>query len=475
MGDESHEYLIHLKEAITMWFLWQERTHCFRLQKQEKLAAHARIDVWEPTLEGDPLPPRRRVLSPIQKQQVIEQVNQWLDKDTIEPIPNPPLTNNLVLVAKKDGRVRVCIDCTPANRVTTGFDWPLPRLQDMRYRVAGATWFSRIDLQDAFFRIRIPIKHRHLTAFSTGEQTYQFKRMPFGLKTAPAVFQRFMDWGLSDYDQEAFWYMDDILIHANSRRELIAREKRIRERLRHMQCTVNEPKSLSLQQTILFAGLEVSGKGVGGNSQKLTELLAIPPPRNKAEAQSALGLVSYLRDFIPLVSHFTAMLYPDKNGLKLPEHEYEAQWELLRSHLASATTITHHWKEGVDADLYTDASQYAVGVVVIQQERITALASRKLSPAETRYSATDREHLGLVFAAEKLRMILHQSNATTRVYSDHAALLTRQPDKLTPRQARWNTLVNHWMPKIAHVRGKLNPADFVSRWRIEGVGAKFST
>jgi hypothetical protein len=125
----------------------------------------------------------------------------------------------------------------------------------------------------------------------------------------------------------------------------------------------------------------------------------------------------------------------------------------------------------VDADLYTDASQYALGVVVIQEQRIVAVASRKLSPAETRYSATDREHLGLVYAAEKLRMILHQSDATTRVWSDHSALVTRKPDKLTPRQARWNTLVQHWMPRITHVKGKCNPADFVSRWRFEGVGA----
>jgi len=93
----------------------------------------------------------------------------------------------------------------------------------------------------------------------------------------------------------------------------------------------------------------------------------------------------------------------------------------------------------VDADHYTDASQYALGAVLIQGGQSVAVASRKLSPAETRYSATDREHLELVFAAEKFRLILHQSHAFTRVWSDHSALVTRKPDKLTPRQARWNT------------------------------------
>jgi hypothetical protein len=403
--------------------------------------------------------------------QAAEQVTRWLGNKVIEPIPTPPLLNNLVLVGKKDGRIRVCVDCTPANHVTTGFDWPLPRLQDLRYRVQGYTWFSRIDLRDAFFRIGVQHEYRHLTAFMVGGQAYQFRRMPFGLKTAPAVFQRFMDWGLSQFSEWAFWYIDDILISAESSSQLKRRERLVRDRLQQMQCDINEEKSESQKQGILFAGLWVFGAGVGPNHVQVTAVLAVPTPSTKAEAQSALGLVSYLRDFVPLVGHFTALLYPDKQGLKLDNVAYEAHWRLLMKHLASAITITHHWKEGVDADLYTDASQYALGVIVIQDQRIVAVASRRLSPAETRYSATDREHLGLVYAAEKLRMILHQSNATTRVWSDHSALVTRKPDRLTPRQARWNLLVQHWMPRITHVKGKCNPADFVSRWRFEGVGA----
>jgi len=440
-------------------------------QGLEKLALHARFDWRTPNLIGDPLPPRRRVLTPIQALQVAEQVSQWLGKQVIEPITTPPLLNNLVLVGKKDGRIRVCIDCTPANNITSSFDWPLPRLQDLRYRVQGYTWFSRIDLRDAFFRIGVQPEYRHLTAFLAGGQAYQFKRMPFGLKTAPSVFQRFMDWGLSRFTEWAFWYIDDILISAESSAQLKVRERLVRRRLQEMRCDINEDKSEAQKQGLLFAGLWVTGSGVGPNLSQVSSVLSIPPPTTKAEAQSALGLVSYLRDFVPLVGHFTALLYPDKQGLKLDNLAYEVHWRRLLGHLASAITITHHWKQGVDADLYTDASQYALGVVVIQQECIVAVASRKLSPAETRYSATDREHLGLVFAAEKLRMILHQSDATTRVWSDHSALVTRKPDKLTPRQSRWNTLVGHWMPRITHVRGKVNPADFVSRWKFEGVGA----
>lgn len=450
--------------------MWEEGTPNLGLQGFKKLASHARLDLWIPILEGTPIAPRRRVLTPIQESQALEQAKSWADKKVIEPIKTPPLLNNLVLVAKKDGRIRVCVDCTPANLVTQELNWPLPRLQDIRYQLQGSTCFSRLDLKDAFFRISIPLQYRHLTAFCVGGQSYQFLRMPFGLKTAPAVFQRYMDWGLSEFSSIAFWYIDDILIHASSLPELKRRERMIRKRLQEMKCDINEEKSESLKDTVLFAGMRIFGTGIGPNRDQLEKLRLLPPPSTKAEAQSALGLVSYLRDFVPLMSHFTALLYPDKHGLRLDNVAYHMEWTKLISHMVSATSTTHHWKDGVVADLYTDASQYALGAVLMQDNCLVAVASRKLSPAETRYSATDREHLGLVFAAEKFRFILHQSHAKVRVWSDHSALVTRSVDRMTPRQVRWHTIVTQWMPNVAHVKGKDNPADFVSRWKIEEVG-----
>lgn len=440
----------------------------------EKLAGVLLVQEWRPTLEGSPIPPRRRILTPIQEEQVAGQVIQWLAKRVIEKVPTPPLVNNVVLASKKDGRIRVCIDCTPANAVTQGFDWPLPRLQDMRYRLQGQTWFSRIDLRDAFFRISVPPEHRHLTTFLNRGQAYQFKRMPFGLKTAPATFQRFMDTGLSEFREWAEWYQDDILITATTLDTLRHRTRLVKTRLQRMKCEINEDKSEYDVRQTLYAGMMLYGHGTGPNPNKLKELLSIPPPRSKVEAQSALGLVSYLRDFIPLAGHFTAMLYPNKSTTTTMTCDaYVTTWHKLLRHVKEAATTTRHWTEGEAADLYTDASGFALGAVLLQCGRIVALASRKLTPAETRYSATDREHLGLVFAAKKFKLFLHQSGADTRVWSDHAALVNRKTDDLTPRQARWHTYVTTWMPNVRHVRGKDNPADFISRWRIGTLGANF--
>lgn len=370
----------------------------------------------------------------------------------IEPIDRPTWTNNLVLVEKKDGRVRVCIDCTPANRVTRDLDWPLPRLQDLRHFVRGSFWFARLDLKDAFFRITVPQSWRRLTAFEAGGQTYQFRKMPFGLKTAPAHFQRFMDTHLAPFGGWAFWYIDDILIKAQTHAQLLARVTAVRKKLRQIGCTVNEKKSVTEKRSLLMAGIWIYSDGVGPNYEKVKQVQSLPIPTTKVEMQSALGLVSYLRDFIPLVSHFTARLHPTKGGSQLPSDTLQEEWAKLKRHLSTAITTTKHWIDGVDADLFLDASGYGIGAILIQNERAVSVASRKLTPAETRYSATDREHLALVFGAKKFRLFLHQSKSTTRIRTDHAALISRKTEELTPRQQRWQTIqsarVNNVKPTL---------------------------
>lgn len=390
--------------------------------------------------------------------------------DVIEPRDPHPLNNNLVFVAKANGAVRVCTDCSPANAVTKDYDWPLPRLQDVRHKLTTAKYFSRLDLKDAFFRIKVPSRFRHLTAFTSRGVQYHYKRMPFGLKTAPAIFQQFMDTNLAPHFNEAIWYIDDILIYASSAEELRKREARIRRTLRRIGCVVNEAKSVSGVQGLLFAGIYIFSGGVGPNLKKVRELLQIPPPTNKKDMSSALGLASYLRDFIPLASHFTSHLYPGKGTPLLGIDEYEKEWGKLLRHVQSAANTLRHWKEDEPADLFTDASGHAVGVLILQDRRVVAVSSRKLTPAETRYSATDREHLALVHAARRFRLFLHREGAETRVWTDHDALIGRKGAEMTPRQARWQELVTQWIPNARHVRGKDNPADIISRWPVEIFG-----
>jgi RNase H-like domain found in reverse transcriptase/Reverse transcriptase (RNA-dependent DNA polymerase) len=442
------------------------------VQGLKKVALHAPSTDWIPTLNGTPTPPRRRVLSPIEEAVVVRQTQQWLDRDVIERIKPPLLCNNLVLAAKKDGTQRVCVDCTPANKVTEDVDWNTPRLQDLRHTVKGYRKFTRLDLKDAFNRFGIPPAYRYLTAYRAGGQYYWFKRMIWGLKTAPILFQRYMDILLAPFREWVFCYMDDILIMADTLAELIVREREVIRTLTSNQNEVNFDKSEFHKESLLFAGLWISAEGIGPNQEKVAELLAIQPPTTKEGVRSALGLVSYLRDFIPLTSHFTWMLNPSEKGPFLTPSELSFHWTRLMRHLCAAITTNRHFKERVPADLYTDSSSHATGALIIQEGRVVALVSRKLSPAETRYSATDREHLGLVFAAKKLRLFLHQRKTPVSIYTDHSALLGRNLAEMSPRQCRWALIVRQWMPNVKHVPGKNNPADYISRWGVEIQGGQ---
>lgn len=404
----------------------------------------------------------------MQKEQLSSQCRAWLNEGVVEESKALVWTNNPVFVAKKNGAIRVCIDCTPANKVTVDFDWPLPRLQDLRHRLGGAIWFSRMDMKDAFFRIRVPKKWRHLTAFESGGRRFQFTKMPFGLKTAPATFQRYMDHALAEHFPYCFWYMDDVLTYATTLAALRRKTQAVRRSIMKSGLTINEGKSEYDRQGLLFAGMWLYSRGVGPNHEKIREVMETPVPRTKVEKQSALGLVSYLRDHIPLASLLTAHL---TSNVDLEPETLRKLWTHLLHHISVAFTTLSGWKEDEDAYLYTDSSNYATAAVLIQNGRIISLASRKFTQAETRYSATDREHLSLKLAAEKMRMFLHRRKGVTHIANDHMALLNRDVSRMSPRQARTNQVVKTWITNLSHVKGKNNPADFFSRWSIETGGS----
>jgi hypothetical protein len=429
-----------------------------------------RLDEWVPKLSGTVIRPHQRPLSPREQGLLAEQAREWLHLAVIEPRPTQPINNNLVFVAKKTGGTRVCIDCTPVNLVTETHDWPLPKLAHIWPRLKGAKWFTRLDLKDAFFRFSIPVAFRHYTSFMSRGQQYQFRKMPFGVCDGPAVFQQFMDTHLALFEAYAVWFLDDILISAETEKELFDRTLRVKRKLEKIGCKINEAKSEYGKRALLFLGVWVFSGGLGPNKVALQEAAALPPPHNKKDMQSALGLVSYLRDFVPLTAHFTASLYPGQNTPLLQPDELVMQWGQLMSHIRSAATTLRHWRDGVPADLYVDASGRATGAVMVQDGRIVAVFSKKLSGPETRYSATDREHLALVQSAKRFRLLTHSDASAVTIHSDHAALLGRKIDDLTPRQARWLVIIRQWVPHLKHVKGINNPADFFSRWPVEIMG-----
>lgn len=438
----------------------QVGSHRQRVQGATQVVSHTNLWEWVPELTGDPKPQRERQLSPFEQRHLRKQTAEWEEEGVVERTTRDVAwVNNIVFAAKKNGDIRVCVDCTPANQVTADLGWPLPRLQDVRARLVGANRLTRIDLRNAFFRISIPHQFRYLTAYRCDGLTYWFKKMPFGLKTAPETFQRMMDHVMAPHWATAFWYIDDILVWAKDTSELIRQEGAVIGTLEQSKQQVNYDKSAFQKQSLLFAGLWITPTTIGPNFDKVAKLLALPPPTNKGEAQSALGLASYLREFTPLASILTARI----TGAEVDAQTYSQEWGKFMTHLARTITTLTQWDAEAPADLYTDASKEACAAILIQNERIIAIASRKFTPAETRYSATDREHLGLILGCRKFRIFLQRNGPITTLWTDHKALLTRRMTDLSPRQARWRYELANSITDLKHVPGRRNPADFFSR------------
>jgi Reverse transcriptase (RNA-dependent DNA polymerase)/RNase H-like domain found in reverse transcriptase len=439
-----------------VWQVWQEGPHGNRMPVG-KLELHSDVMQWSAVMKGCPVPQRMRLLSPLHKGYLDAAIGKWLAQGIIEP-SNAWITYNPVFVPRKSGAIRVCIDYSPLNGWIEDFEWPLPRLRTIRFRVRGSTRFSRIDLRDAFHIIRIPQVYRSLTAFISHVGKFQFTRMPFGLKTAPAVFQRFMDYALRDCYQFAIWYQDDILIHSTDKVHNRCLTK-VRDALRAVGAPVNEDKSEYNKEELDFAGLHISSEGVG-TALDQSQLDIWPIPTTVKGWQSILGFLNCFRDYVPRFSDLAAGLYPTPQKVR-PQLELEKQVRELMSRCLRHVNLSH-FEETLPSTLFADASNYATGAVLSQAGKIIALHSKTLTPAETRYSTTDRESLALLHAAEAFRVII-QGAPLLELATDHSALLSRRTEDLTPRQERWRYRIQSIVRTVRFVKGVENPADYWSR------------
>jgi hypothetical protein len=375
---------------------------------------------------------------------------------------------NPVFVEKKNGTIRVCADYRPINKVMDDFEWPMPRIQDIRHWVRGYTWFTRFDQTNAFHRIKVPPAYRDATALWTPKGTYRFTVMEYGLKTAPAIFQRFMDHVLAR-EPDALPYSDDTLLRAHNREELKTLQRRVRQKMTARGIHINEDKSQEEVQEIDFCGLRITPEGLEP-PRAISEIQNIPCPYTKKDRQSALGYVNYFRDYVTDLHHITPLLYPDQSNIARSD-DYERDWEELKRRMNQHTTLAH-FQDDKPAQLLTDASKHGIGGLILQNQRIIATFAKTLTPSQARYSTTDREHLALVESAKHFKAFLHRPIGQTEIKTDHTALLNRR-EGLTPRQERWRYEVITRIRNLTYIAGAENPADFLSRkgW---GLGARKS-
>lgn len=417
-----------------------------------------------PTGDNPPvsLPPRRIPFNRLKE--VDKFITEGLQNDLIQPSTSP-WAAPLVLVRKPDGSTRFCVDYRKLNESTANVSWPLPRIDDALSILNGAKYFTTLDLAKGYYQVPVAPADQPKTAFTSHRGLYEFKAMPFGLKGAPATFQRLMMSILREENwEELLIYLDDVLIFSKSFEEHMVLLDKVFTKLRIANLKLQPSKCSFARSEVKYIGHVVSRSGVAPDDQKIRAVRDFPCPKSVSEVRRFVGMASWFRRFIKDFSTIAKPLttLTEKNRPFLWDNTCQQAFDSLKTALSSAPVLAHpdFTKEFV---VETDASDVGVGAVLIQDQRPIAFASRALTKEQKNYSATDKELTAVVFALGQFSMFLEARPFT--LVTDHRPLIyLKELKNPTGRMARWRVEVESFDFKITHRAGKLmTVADALSR------------
>lgn len=366
------------------------------------------------------VPPYR--LSPFKREVLRKEIDKMLEDDVIEECESA-YAAPVVLVPKKDGKFRVCVDYRRLNSVTIPDRYPLPRIDDLLDAAKPKMCMSTMDLRSGYWQVAVKVDDRDKTGFITPFGIYRFKRMPFGMRNSPATFQRLMDRfkaGLREITVLA--YLDDLIIISSNFDEHIEHLSAVVERLKTFKLKANRPKCTFASVNIKYLGHIITPTGICPDPGKISAISERESPRNLKQVLSFLQTCSWFRRFVP---NFASVARPltdltRKNVFWKWGSAQQEAFDTLKGLLTSAP-ILRSADPTLPYVLRTDASSYAIGACLLQGEgdveRPIEYASRLLSAAERNYSTTEREALAVVYAVQKFRGYLEGVAVT--VATDH--------------------------------------------------------
>lgn len=359
----------------------------------------------------------------------------------------------------------MCIDYRELNKMTVKNKYPLPRIDDLFDQLKGAAVFSKIDLRSGYHQVRVAEQDVAKTAFRTRYRHYELVVMPFGLTNAPTVFIDLMNRVFHDcLDQFIVVFIDDILVYSKSREEHEEHLRIVLRRLREKQLYAKFSKCEFWLDQVIFLGHTVPKEGISVDPSKIKAILEWQRPKTVKEVRSFLGLAGYYRRFVEGFAQLAKPLIA-LTKQKTPfvwSEACEECFQELKKRLTSALVLVLP-QEGVDYDIYTDASLQGLSAVLMQLGRVIAYASRQLKEYEMRCPTHDLELAAVVFALKIWRHYLY--GAKSNIYTDHKSLKYFFTQKeLNMRQRKWLELVKDYECEIKYQPGKANVvADALSR------------
>ena len=415
-----------------------------------------------------PIRQRPRRAAPWKQAEIDRQVNNLLTEGKVQE-SNSPWASPVVLVTKKDGSQRLCVDYRQLNSVTVKDAFPLPRIDDSLDCLSGAKWFSTLDMASGYWQVGMDPTTKHKAAFATSNGLFEWNCMPFGLTNSPGTFERLITLVLKGLQFKiCLCYLDDVIVFAQTFREHLQRLEMVLVRFASAGLKLKPRKCNLFQHKISYLGHVVTEQGVTTDPAKVERVLNWPVPESATEVKSFLGLATYYRRFVPGFASIARPLYQLTEPTKEFEWTNECQhaFDKLKELLTSSPVLAYPKQDGLFI-LDTDASNHGIGAVLSQVqdgvERPIAYSSRTLSKSERNYCTTRRELLAIVEFTKLHRHYLQGSQFLVR--TDHAPLrsilATKDPEG---QLARWISFLSTLKFNIEYREGKRhNNADALSR------------
>ena len=402
--------------------------------------------------------------NPEETKEIQRQVQDLLDRGYVRESLSPCAVP-VLLVPKKDGTWRMCVDCRAINNITIRYRHPIPRLDDMLDELCGSIIFTKIDLRSGYHQIRMKLGDEWKTAFKTKFGLYEWLVMPFGLTNAPSTFMRLMNEVLRAFiGKFVVVYFDDILIYSKSHAEHIDHLRAVFDALRAARLFANLGKCIFCTDRVAFLGYVVTPQGIEVDDSKIEAIKSWPVPETITKVRSFLGLAGFYRCFVRDFSTIAAPLHElTKKGVSFYWGPAQEQaFELLKDKLTHAPLLQLP-DFGKTFELECDASGVGLGGVLMQEGKPVAYFSEKLSGPILNYSTYDKELYALVRSLEMWQHYLWPKEFI--IHSDHESLKhIRSQSNLNRRHAKWVEFIESFPYIIKYKKWKDNViADALSR------------
>lgn len=415
-------------------------------------------------------PPRRvphSILSRLQSKLRDLELHQIIEK-----VEHPKsFVSNLVIIEKNDKSLRICLDPKDLNNVLKREYHLIPTIEEITTKLCNKSVYSVLDLSDGFYNIKLTETSSDLCTFNSPFGCYKFKRLPFGLSIAPEIFQKYNECAFGDIPGVII-YCDDLLITASSETEHDQVLTKVLERAKKFNVRFNKNKFQYKLPEVKYFGHIFSKSGMKIDPERVKAINNIKSPKNKKDLQSFLGMVNYLRKFVPHLAQIASPLQMLlKNNIDwLWTEIHENVFNTIKKYI-SAAPILQNFDPKLPIVIQSDASKDGLGCCLLQNGKPVSFASRSLTPSEKNFSQIEKELLSVVWATKKYHYFIYGLKCT--VLNDHKPLETLLKKNIheipSPRLQRLKLKLLKYNIEFKYLKGKfMYIADLLSRFYLSG-------